>query len=248
MIHRKENEGQFLNVEDLNRISVLVDRSETARTEVGINTWREDLNGPPHNHEAKEQIFYVLAGHGSVTVGSERFSVAPGDLVYVPAGAIHQTVTQGSESLSYFLFNAFLDSGKEGHASFADHIEKVKKIRKQQAEQQSASAGGKAAGPGASRLPRCIHVDLEASGLLDARDTDRSSVNVLAPTAAVNVENAGDCEQTILVVAGRGIATCGSASVEIDAGDVLFVPRGESCRVQPRSERFRCLAFHTRIQ
>ena len=55
---------------------------------------------------------------------------------------VHQTIVTGDAPLSYFLFNAFLDASKEGHASFADHIAKVKEVRRQQAESQQAAVAG----------------------------------------------------------------------------------------------------------
>jgi len=65
-------------------------------------------------------------------------------MVYVPPKVVHQTIVTGSEPLSYLLFNAFLDASKEGHASFADHIQKVKSIRKEQASLAGACPGSRA--------------------------------------------------------------------------------------------------------
>ncbi|MDW8309610.1 MAG: cupin domain-containing protein, partial [Verrucomicrobiales bacterium] len=121
MICRSAQQAQRLDVAGLNEILVLVDRSETRLTEVGLNTWRKGLEGPPHSHEAKEQIFYVTAGSGVVVVGNARYAVRPGSLVYVPPRVIHQTIVTGEDPLTYLLFNAFLDASKEGHASFAEH-------------------------------------------------------------------------------------------------------------------------------
>lgn len=45
--------SQKLDVSGLNEITVLIDRSETALTEVAINSWSPGLDGPPHAHEAK---------------------------------------------------------------------------------------------------------------------------------------------------------------------------------------------------
>ena len=61
MICRNYKEGEKLKVADLNEIVVLIDRSETALTEVGLNTWRANLTGPVHIHDQKEQIFFVTS-------------------------------------------------------------------------------------------------------------------------------------------------------------------------------------------
>jgi quercetin dioxygenase-like cupin family protein len=140
MICRKYNEGQRLDVAGLNQITVVLDRSETARTEVGLNFWRAGLVGPRHKHDQKEQTFLVTAGSGWVVVGPERQAVGRGDLVFVAAGVEHQTIASPDEPLEYLLYNAFLSDEKEGHASFADHIEKVKATRRAQADRAAEEA------------------------------------------------------------------------------------------------------------
>ncbi|MBE7538338.1 MAG: cupin domain-containing protein [Opitutaceae bacterium] len=94
MIIRHPQEGQKLDVAGLNEITVLIDRSETALTEVAINAWTPGLDGPPHVHERKEQNFLVLDGHGEVHIGGRTFQAAAGDFFYVPAGMVHQTISR----------------------------------------------------------------------------------------------------------------------------------------------------------
>ncbi|KKK57956.1 hypothetical protein LCGC14_3049260 [marine sediment metagenome] len=138
MICRKYNQGPELDVAGLNRITVILDRSETARTEVALNTWPAGLLGPPHRHEQKEQTFFVTAGSGWVVVAGEKCEVGKGDVVFVPAGVEHQTIAAPDEDLEYILYNAFLSDEKEGHRTFAEHIEQVKATRRAQAD---AAAG-----------------------------------------------------------------------------------------------------------
>lgn len=134
MICRKYDQGPRLDVAGLNEIVVILDRSETARTEVALNTWRAGLVGPPHKHQKKEQTFFVTAGRGWVVVGGEKRQVSRGDVVFVPAGEEHQTIAAPDQALEYVLYNAFLSEDKEGHATFAEHIEKVKATRRAQAD------------------------------------------------------------------------------------------------------------------
>ena len=134
MINRYYKDGQKLDVSGLNQITVLIDRSETELTEIGLNEWRAGLEGPPHQHAAKDQIFYIVSGEGVVSVGSETYEVLPGNLVYIPAGILHKTEVKSVVPLGYILFNVFSSPDKEGHASFADHIKKVKEIRRSQAD------------------------------------------------------------------------------------------------------------------
>jgi len=134
MIHRYFKHGLKLDVAGLNEITVLVDRGETELTEVALNEWRSGLEGPPHTHAGKDQVFYITSGEGTVSLGDAKHEVRKGCLVYIPAGVVHRTVTTSVEPLAYILFNVFNSPDKEGHASFAEHIEKVKFIRRRQAE------------------------------------------------------------------------------------------------------------------
>ncbi len=134
MICRRYDQGQRLDVAGLNQITVVIDRSETARTEVGLNTWRAGLAGPRHAHAEKEQTFFVTSGRGWVIVGDEKREIREGDVVFVPAGVVHQTIAADEAPLQYLLYNAFLSETKEGHRTFAEHIEKVKAERRAQAD------------------------------------------------------------------------------------------------------------------
>ena len=110
VVKSRTRDGQRLDVAGLNEITVLVDRSRTALTEVGVNRWRAGLDGPPHFHDHKEQIFYILDGTGNITVGKNSYRVQAGDLIYVPRGAMHRTVVDAGREIAYLLFNAFSDS------------------------------------------------------------------------------------------------------------------------------------------
>ena len=67
-------EGEKLDVAGLNEIIVLLDRSETEKTEVALNIWPPNLDGPPHKHDEKEQIFYFTSGKGIVKIGKDSFT------------------------------------------------------------------------------------------------------------------------------------------------------------------------------
>jgi len=236
MIHRYFKDGQKLDVAGLNQITVLIDRSETELTEVGLNEWRPKLDGPPHKHNAKDQIFYITSGEGIVKLGDKEYKVKEGCLAYVPTGIVHQTITTSNEPLCYMLFNVFNNKEKEGHASFADHIEKVKQIRKQQAETGSA-------GVGEVKLdceikPSKVFADIlsrkhSESGsnstiiLLDRNETNRvefALVSLPAGNKGTMVTHK-EREQTFFVLNGKGWVTIGNETEEVKPGDVIFVSR-----------------------
>ena len=236
MICRNYQNGQKLDVAGLNEITVLIDRSETQLTEVGWNSWRKGLEGPPHSHDAKEQVFYVTDGEGTVVVGQARYVVKAGSLIYVPPSVIHQTIVTGDAPLSYVLFNAFLDAGKEGHASFADHIDKVKQLRRQQARSQRAAVGGaeiRSVSDQTGKHVEDIHrgpvFDFGSNTstlLLDRTETGRSELTLVTwPQGSQGAVVAHkEKEQTFLVLSGRGQVTIADETSEVGVGDVIFVP------------------------
>ena len=259
MICRPSQQGQRLDVAGLNEITVLLDRSETQLTEVGMNTWRKGLEGPPHSHEAKEQIFYVTAGEGVVVVGKARYSVKPGSLIYVPPCAVHQTIVTGDAPLTYLLFNAFLDPSKEGHASFADHIAKVKEIRKQQAESQRSNVAGTAPG-GVTDQPGKHVENIHVGRLFDfGSNTSRL---VLERAEAVRAEvtlvswprgsrgamvSHPEKEQTFFVLAGQGKVMVGDETSDVRVGDVVFVPWQVPHTTEAGNEELAYLCFNTHV-
>jgi mannose-6-phosphate isomerase-like protein (cupin superfamily) len=189
-----------------------------------MNSWSPGLDGPPHAHEAKEQNFLVTAGRGEVVIGAERFPAAPGDFFYVPAGVVHQTINLDKDQrLDYFLFNAFLDAGKEGHASFADHINKVKHVRRQQADSQQSGVRSESA--------RCEAMAWHlAAGTTDTIATDSSK------------------EQTLFVYSGTGTIQVGSERVTVQARHTLLVPRGTSCALAAGPSGLLVVSFGTMVK
>lgn len=52
-----------------------------------------------HRHHQTEEIYHITAGQGLMTLGSETFSVAPGDTILIPPGAAHCVHNPGTEPL-----------------------------------------------------------------------------------------------------------------------------------------------------
>jgi mannose-6-phosphate isomerase-like protein (cupin superfamily) len=54
-----------------------------------------------HVHAKTEEIYYVLRGHGIMTVGDEQREVVPGDGILIPPGARHKISNTGEEPLVF---------------------------------------------------------------------------------------------------------------------------------------------------
>ncbi|MDW8311080.1 MAG: cupin domain-containing protein, partial [Verrucomicrobiales bacterium] len=174
---------------------------------------------------------------------------------YVPPRVVHQTIVTGEEPLTYLLFNAFLDASKEGHASFAEHIEQVKLLRKQQAETQKADVAGSSASlfsdrPG-KHVPEADGGPRSGSGalLLDRSETCRSEVARLVCLAGGHVEAVTDpvAERTLYVLKGGGQLALGDETAELHPGDVAFIPWHTPHRLIATQSDLVCLCFSTRV-
>lgn len=259
MIHRYYKNGQKLDVAGLNQITVLIDRSETEVTEVGLNEWRPNLNGPPHKHDDKDQIFYITSGIGIVKLGNQQYKVKNGCLAYVPAGIVHQTITEGNEPLCYMLFNVFNNQSKEGHKSFADHIEKVKQVRKKQAETGKADVDN--ININFEIKPSKFFSDVYSAKkiefgfnstilLLDKNETNKCEFTLVSWSAG----NKGtmtinkDKEQTFFVLKGNGLISIGNETEEVKADDIIFVPRNTPFMVETPDVKLSYLCLNAFIE
>lgn len=55
----------------------------------------------PHHHAVTEEIYYILSGTGSMTLGTETRSVGPGDAIAIPPGERHTILNTGSDELVF---------------------------------------------------------------------------------------------------------------------------------------------------
>jgi quercetin dioxygenase-like cupin family protein len=71
-------------------LTFLVDGSDSAGR-YALVEYRARKGGepPPHIHANEDEIFYVVEGHLRVFVGSESFSVGPGEFVFLPRRMAH---------------------------------------------------------------------------------------------------------------------------------------------------------------
>lgn len=55
----------------------------------------------PHYHRLTEEIYYILEGHGRMTIADEIRDVAPGDAIAIPPGAVHTILNTGATVLKF---------------------------------------------------------------------------------------------------------------------------------------------------
>lgn len=52
-----------------------------------------------HLHRASEELYSILEGEGTMTLGAETFPVAAGDTVCIPPGTLHRVENTGAGAL-----------------------------------------------------------------------------------------------------------------------------------------------------
>lgn len=86
-------------------IRPLMDRTTSAITQCSL---AEELLPPghavvPHFHRETEEVYYVLEGHGLMTVGDETRTVGPGDAILIPRDMVHSLANTGSSLMKIVL-------------------------------------------------------------------------------------------------------------------------------------------------
>ena len=55
----------------------------------------------PHHHAVTEEIYYILSGTASMTLGGETRPVGPGDAIAIPPGVRHTIANTGGDELVF---------------------------------------------------------------------------------------------------------------------------------------------------
>lgn len=103
---------------------LVMDRREATTSEVFIVVLNPGEAPPPHKHDDTEQVFYVLEGKGTLTIGAsgEKYPVKGGDLVRVPPSTLHHIEAAGNEPLRYLAVDCFVGGRPEAEPTWNDHV------------------------------------------------------------------------------------------------------------------------------
>jgi len=79
----------------------LIDRTTSAITQCSL---AEEVLPPgcavrAHHHEQIEEIYYILEGRGTMTVGPDRREVTAGDAIFVPRNNTHSLSNTGEQPI-----------------------------------------------------------------------------------------------------------------------------------------------------
>lgn len=86
---------------------LLVDRDafpETPLT-VAMVQYPPGARGPFHSHRKTTEIYFVLSGELTPTVGGKQYRVKRGQLIYIPPGKEHRAANRGRGACRFLTIN-----------------------------------------------------------------------------------------------------------------------------------------------
>ena len=103
---------------------LVMDRAEAATSEVFVVVLKPGQAPPLHKHDDTEQLFYVLEGEGTLTIGqdSESYPVKTGDLVRIPPSTLHTIKAEGGRPLRYLAIDCFTAGRPDEEPTWDDHV------------------------------------------------------------------------------------------------------------------------------
>ena len=60
--------------------------------------------GAPHVHTGYDEVYYLLSGTGTITLGEDVHPLRPGTVVVIPAGVSHSLEADPGEELEFIIF------------------------------------------------------------------------------------------------------------------------------------------------
>jgi mannose-6-phosphate isomerase-like protein (cupin superfamily) len=60
--------------------------------------------GTPHLHTGYDEVYYVLSGNGTITLGQETHPLRPGSVAVIPAGVLHSLEAEPGQELEFVIF------------------------------------------------------------------------------------------------------------------------------------------------
>ena len=87
----------------------------------------EPNQAPPfHKHDDTEQVYYVLEGRGTLTIGSDQneYAVVTGDVVLVPPSALH-AIKAHDCGMRYLAIDCFCSERQKSESTWDEHVRAI---------------------------------------------------------------------------------------------------------------------------
>jgi quercetin dioxygenase-like cupin family protein len=104
---------------------LVMDRAQAVTSEVFVVVLEPGEAPPLHKHDDTEQIFYVIEGAGTLTIGepAQHIGVKPGDVVRIPPHALHSIKCDGATTLRYLSVDAFVGEKPQSEPTWDSHVQ-----------------------------------------------------------------------------------------------------------------------------
>jgi mannose-6-phosphate isomerase-like protein (cupin superfamily) len=105
MLIINRNQAKIINTPHGSEIRPLIDRttSDIEKCSLAEEILPVGAAVGQHFHQATEEIYYILAGMGEMTVGNDTQVVSAGDAVFIPCGLVHTLKNTGTEPMKILL-------------------------------------------------------------------------------------------------------------------------------------------------
>ena len=120
----ERGEGRTFDFANGNRVEVKIGEEQSdGRLTFIEGTHRPRTGPPPHIHDDRDEIFYVLEGSYAITFGERNVDAFPGTFVFVPRGTSHrfEPGSEGGRMLLLYSPGGFEGYFEERHREEIQH-------------------------------------------------------------------------------------------------------------------------------
>ncbi|WP_406678384.1 cupin domain-containing protein [Moorella sp. ACPs] len=78
-----------------------VQNPQVALVSIGLFKFKPSQYGLPHTHKKEVEMFFTIAGTGTLVIDGNDYQVKPGTLAIVPPGIEHHPVNNGDNDWHY---------------------------------------------------------------------------------------------------------------------------------------------------
>jgi mannose-6-phosphate isomerase-like protein (cupin superfamily) len=104
---------------------LIMDRRDASASEAFFVVLEPGEAPPLHVHEDAEQVFYILEGEGTMTVGRDEGETVPlrvGDFVRTPPGTYHAVRATGARRFVYLSIDCFTAGPSPAEPTWDSHV------------------------------------------------------------------------------------------------------------------------------
>lgn len=182
-----------------------------------------------HLHTRTDETYFILSGHGELTLDGTRYPATPGTLAFTRPGSVHALRNVGAEDLDWLVVEL---------STLATH---------------AVITGDRGTAPplrnGKEPMTGSKVYDLNNVPAVDPSDVSGSSLSAIEvlriEQGSSETFRSQDAEHIVFVLEGTGTAESSAATVELAKGTAITLPLGDELRVQSGTRELRL--FHAAV-